>query len=246
MSEINIVLIGKGGVGKTFVSWVLAQFKKSVFTDVRCFDVDPVNASFSKIRALNVTRLKITKDSGSEISKRKFDDLFNEILTTQSDCYVIDIGASTFLPLIAYIHETSLLKILTDEGHSVFLHVPIVGGQAFEETIRGLNAIQKIPDFAGRIVIWENEYFGQITSEQLDGKNLLDIVTIKKFIERIAGVVKIPYLSDSDTFAKDMKEITTQNLTFDEANEFFSKNVMVRSRIQRLRNNLFNQISAIK
>ena len=247
MAEVNIVLNGKGGIGKSFVSWVLAQFKKSIFADVKCFDVDPVNASFAKNKALNVTHLNITAESDTEISKRKFDDLFNMVLSSPSDgCFVIDVGASTFMPLISYIHEAGLLKLLTDEGHSVFLHVPIVGGQAFLESVRGLKYIQDIQDFSGRIVIWENEYFGKISSEQLAGKKLLDIAAIKAFSERIAGVVKITYRGTTDTFAGDMGFITSRHLTFSEALESPEIGIISKSRIKRIRDDLFNQISAIQ
>ena len=53
MKQIHFVLQGKGGVGKSFISAILAQFiaKNS---EVMCYDTDPVNQTFAAFKALNV------------------------------------------------------------------------------------------------------------------------------------------------------------------------------------------------
>ena len=48
---IHLTLQGKGGVGKSLVAAVLAQYLKSAGRDVRCIDTDPVNRTFAQYAA---------------------------------------------------------------------------------------------------------------------------------------------------------------------------------------------------
>jgi CO dehydrogenase nickel-insertion accessory protein CooC1 len=61
MSKIHIILQGKGGVGKSLIAAVLAQYKTSKGQNPLCIDTDPVNATFNGFKALNVQRLQIKK-----------------------------------------------------------------------------------------------------------------------------------------------------------------------------------------
>ena len=47
MSKIHIILQGKGGVGKSLIAAVLAQYKASKGQNPLCIDTDPVNATFN-------------------------------------------------------------------------------------------------------------------------------------------------------------------------------------------------------
>jgi P-type conjugative transfer protein TrbG len=55
---IHLTLQGKGGVGKSLVASVLAQYLKEQGKDVRCIDTDPVNRTFAQYSALGADRLK--------------------------------------------------------------------------------------------------------------------------------------------------------------------------------------------
>jgi CO dehydrogenase nickel-insertion accessory protein CooC1 len=46
------VLQGKGGVGKTYIASLIAQYLRDKGEPVACLDTDPVNASFARIPAL--------------------------------------------------------------------------------------------------------------------------------------------------------------------------------------------------
>jgi cellulose biosynthesis protein BcsQ len=59
MAKINVVLQGKGGVGKSFIAATLAQYKINKGHEPLCIDTDPVNATFAGYKALNVTRLQM-------------------------------------------------------------------------------------------------------------------------------------------------------------------------------------------
>ena len=57
MSQINFILQGKGGVGKSVCSALLAQYKKSKSGEFPlCIDLDPINRP---LRTLKLSKSKI-------------------------------------------------------------------------------------------------------------------------------------------------------------------------------------------
>jgi Mrp family chromosome partitioning ATPase len=49
---IHLTLQGKGGVGKSLVSSILAQYFRYRGAEIHCIDTDPVNQTFSQIRRI--------------------------------------------------------------------------------------------------------------------------------------------------------------------------------------------------
>lgn len=77
--------------------------------DVKGIDTDPINQTFASYKNFNVKHLKLLEDS--DIIPRNFDLLMEELLN--SNCqYVIDNGASTFLPLASYLKENEAFSLL--------------------------------------------------------------------------------------------------------------------------------------
>ena len=64
---IHLTLQGKGGVGKSLIASILAQYLKEKGREVRCIDTDPVNRMFAQYGALAADRLKTyaTNTTGS-------------------------------------------------------------------------------------------------------------------------------------------------------------------------------------
>ncbi|WP_455474103.1 nucleotide-binding protein [Bartonella sp. B30(2025)] len=54
MTNIHIVLQGKGGVGKSLVASLVMQYLLENKTDVRGIDTDPVNQTFANYKNFNV------------------------------------------------------------------------------------------------------------------------------------------------------------------------------------------------
>ena len=98
---IHLTLQGKGGVGKSLVAAVLAQYLRQDGRDVRCIDTDPVNRTFAQYAALAADRLNL-RDEHNRIEQRAFDALMERFLTEEAATFVVDNGASTFLPLWQY------------------------------------------------------------------------------------------------------------------------------------------------
>src|SRR5688572_15894020 len=96
---VHLVLQGKGGVGKSFVASILAQYFRERNKKVKCVDTDPVNQTFAQYRDLGVQRLDLLVDGA--IDQRAFDGLVEQLLT-EDGLFVVDNGASTFIPMWNY------------------------------------------------------------------------------------------------------------------------------------------------
>src|SRR5260221_12516875 len=133
-TSIHISLQGKGGVGKSLISAILSQYLLSRGQDVHGIDADPVNQTLSEYRGLAVSCLKLLKDGS--VDQREFDLLMERFLT-ESGTFVVDTGASTFIPLWHYVLENQALDYLREKGKRVFIHSVIRGGQSLNATLGG-------------------------------------------------------------------------------------------------------------
>ncbi|SDP78768.1 nucleotide-binding protein [Desulforhopalus singaporensis] len=116
MATIHLILQGKGGVGKSFVSSLLAQYLIDREEKVACFDTDPVNATFSAYKSLQVHKLDILEDEN--INSRLFDSLIEQLLQLPDDSSaIIDNGAASFIPLASYISENMVPDLIRESGH---------------------------------------------------------------------------------------------------------------------------------
>lgn len=106
MSTVHLILQGKGGVGKSFIATLLAQYLQEKGVAVRCFDADPVNSTLASFPALQTTKLELieSSDKGRRINPRRFDDLVEQIASQPPEAHVIvDTGSSAFAPLLHYV-----------------------------------------------------------------------------------------------------------------------------------------------
>jgi hypothetical protein len=104
---IHLTLQGKGGVGKSLVASILAQYFRHRGTEIHCVDTDPVNQTFSQYTELGAEHLELMHDG--RIDSRGFDVLMERLLT-EGGIFIVDNGASTFIPLWSYIVENNVLE----------------------------------------------------------------------------------------------------------------------------------------
>jgi hypothetical protein len=133
-TAVHLILQGKGGVGKSLVASILAQYFGEHGREVHCVDTDPVNHTFSQYSGLDVVRLDLMAEG--TIDPRVFDSLMEQLLT-ESGVFVVDNGASTFIPLWNYILENDVSRVLTEAGRRLYVHCVITGGQALVDTLSG-------------------------------------------------------------------------------------------------------------
>src|SRR6201985_53831 len=134
---IHLTLQGKGGVGKSLVASVLAQYLREKGKEVRCIDTDPVNRTFAQYSALGADRLNL-RDEHNRIEQRAFDSLIERFLTEDGATFVVDNGASTFLPLWHYLLENNAFDYLRQNGRKGYVDTVINRGPALLTTRTGL------------------------------------------------------------------------------------------------------------
>jgi uncharacterized protein YegP (UPF0339 family) len=236
--SIHLMLQGKGGVGKSLASSILAQFLISKGNDVFCADTDPVNDTFSRYTAFPVESVRIM-DAMNNIDTRQFDGLIEKLIAYDGQA-VVDNGASTFVPLTSYLVDSFILKTLEDMGKRVVLHTVITGGQALQDTLTGLNSLLKAQ--TSPIVVWENEYFGKVVK---NGKTFLESELYKQNKDRILGVVKIDKRS-ADTYGRDMEMLASNMLTFEQAQTSDLFTLIPRIRLSHVQKALFEQLDTLE
>ena len=59
---IHLTLQGKGGVGKSLVASLLAQYFRHRGAPIHCLDTDPVNQTFSQYTELGAKHLELMHD----------------------------------------------------------------------------------------------------------------------------------------------------------------------------------------
>ncbi|EKT0455033.1 conjugal transfer protein TraL [Campylobacter jejuni] len=234
MTKIHFVLNGKGGIGKSFISSLICQYFLEKKESIVAIDTDPNNTTLLNIKALKAKFLRLIDNEG-KFDVRAFDQIIELAFEKKAKNYIIDSGATTFIPLIDYLKENEILDFLKSNNLEVYMHVPIVGGQAREETITGL--AQLTQTFDCFFVAWINEYHGPI----LEFEETKEYQAIK---EKIKAIIKLNSLS-KDTFGKDLLELTAKNLTFDEAMQDKNFSLMSKQRLKIFKDKAFNQIGNI-
>lgn len=236
---IHLTLQGKGGVGKSLVASVLAQYLREKGKEVRCIDTDPVNRTFAQYSALGADRLNL-RDEHNRIEQRAFDSLIERFLTEDATTFVVDNGASTFLPLWHYLLENSALDYLRQNGRRVYVHTVITGGQALLDTLNGFHELaQTITE--RNIVVWVNEYFGRVEAE---GKKFSEMAAYHENSEKVCGAV-IFSKRNQDTFGRDVEEMIAAKLTFNEAINAAKLPIMAKQRLKIVQRDLFEQLDRV-
>ncbi|MCG9766826.1 hypothetical protein L1D53_25575, partial [Vibrio alginolyticus] len=177
-------------------------------TQLHCYDTDPVNPTFSQYQALQPKVVNILTEDNN-INTRFFDDLLEDLFNLDGIA-VVDNGAATFVPLMAYMAENDVAEMLAENGVCLVVHIPVTGGQALSECLKGLN--QTLNTMNAEIVVWLNEYNGKI---EQNGKSFEQFGVYKQNQNRILGTILLESFS-ADTYGHDIAQMTSLNLTFDE------------------------------
>lgn len=234
----HFIMQGKGGVGKSFVSTILAQYLISKNkTPVKCIDTDPVNQTFLSYKALNAEHINIM--DGSKVNERKFDKLIEKIISEEGT-FVIDSGASTFIPLSNYIIENNSIQLLDEYGVDVFIHTIVTGGQSLVDTVSGLHALSKQTE-TKNICVWLNEFFGKI---ERDGKKFKEMKVYEENKTKIKGIFSLRKRTE-DTFGQDIEELVSKKLTFNEMRTAGFE-IAVQQRIKVVQRDIYEQLDTVQ
>lgn len=92
-----------------------------------------------------------------------------------------------------------------------------------------------------RIIVWLNEFFGDI---EANGKTFEEMRAYTDNRERISGLVKLTKLS-GDTFAKDFAMMLDRKLTFSEATASPDFGLMSKQRLGMVKKAIWQQLDAV-
>jgi hypothetical protein len=238
MKQAHFTFQGKGGVGKSLISSLIAQYLRFKGEPVVVIDTDPVNATLSGYAAFNTQRLELME--GGSLIERNFDALIEQILEEDTN-FVVDNGAASFLPLNFYLAENDAINLIADSGKQVVIHTVITGGQAIRDTLAGFaSLVEQMPEQA-RIVVWLNEFFGDIVAE---GKAFEEMKVYLNNKDRVHGIVRIARQTGS-TFGKDIQLMLDSKLTFDEVKGSADFGLMAKSRLHRVQEAIYRQMGAV-
>lgn len=236
-NAIHLSLQGKGGVGKSFIASILAQYFGARGKAIRCIDTDPVNTTLFQYKALGVSRLELLRDGG--IDQRGFDVLMERLLT-EDVTFVVDNGASTFIPLWSYMLENNAMELLTQAGKRLYVHTVVTGGQALLDTLLGFKSLAESTRDRN-IIVWLNEYFGRIEHE---GKCFEEMGAYKNSAEKVFGSVHLTR-RNQDTFGRDLEEVISRKLTLDEAIKDGPFSIMTKQRLKVMQRDWFEQLDRV-
>lgn len=238
MSKIHLILQGKGGVGKSLIASLIAQYCIEHENIPMCIDTDPVNQSFGAYQALNVHQLDILVNN--DVDQSKFDQLIELIYTHPEQDMVIDNGASCFVPLSNYLLDNDIIEMLTEQGHEVIIHTVVTGGQSMTDTLHGLDTLINSYTEQCAFIVWKNPYWGDVANE----KNTFEEMPV--YLEhksKITALINLPKMQ-KDTFQRDFINMLATKQTFAEAIIDKELSIMNRQRLTMLRRKIFAEIQA--
>jgi len=230
-----MLLQSNGSVGKSFVAFLLAQYKINQGQNPICIDTDPVNSTFHSYQKLNVHKLSIMEKN--VIHDRHFDELM-ALIESSNDDAIVDNGALSFLPLSNYLLNNNVHSALKENGSELIINVMITGGQAFIDTLNNFG--QLVSQFPENIkfVIWLNPYWGPIEDQ---GKSFEQLKVYEENKSRVSAIVKIPELN-RHTFGRDLSDMLKDKLTFDEALAQSARTIITRQRLIMIQREIFGLI----
>jgi hypothetical protein len=236
---VHLVLQGKGGVGKSLVAAMIAQYLQERGFGPVCADTDPVNSTFYQLKRLNVALIPMTE--GGAIVQRLFDPLFETILETPSPV-VIDNGSSTFLPMVKYLKANEVFQVMEESGKRTFIHAIITGGQAKDDTAHGLLALfELVAGSHAKVVVWQNEFWG---IPLFNGAPLERMTWMAENADQVKGLVKI-IDRNNDAFATDLRLMSEKHLTLADVKASGDFGTFAKSRIQRVFHDVFGELDAV-
>jgi hypothetical protein len=235
--SVHLVLQAKGGVGKSFVAAILAQYfgRQRAF---RCFDTDPGNATLAQYKALAADHIGDLVQGGV-INQKRFDPLVEKLLNGDG-VSIVDTGASTFLPFWNYVLENEILPLLERQSRQVYIDCVVTGGQAMTDTLNGLDRLAQTINQRS-LVLWLNEFFGEVR----DGNRSFEQFTlVQDLAPKLVGSV-LMRKRNPDTFEDDVQQMLRARLTFDEAIAAAEFSLLSKQRLQIVRRELFGQLDGL-
>lgn len=235
-NTLNLILQGKGGVGKSLVAKVLAEYFNERGNSSENVDTDPVNKTFAKIQSLNVVPIDLIQNQA--VSPQMFDSMVDIIINNKNRNFVIDNGSSCFLPLLKYINDNEFLELLEEQGINLVIHTVLSGGANEDDCLGGLETLQQLITNSNiknkdLLAVWVNPYFGTFKSLE-NNTPLFDVTHIKDIF------VLNSY--DNDLYVSDFSYLNENRITHQEAMNSSNITFMSKRRIDSIYRSIFEPL----
>ena len=210
MAKLNCVLGGKGGVGKSIVANLLAQYHIGQGHSVHCFDTDSKHWSLSKYDALNAVMANIM--DGDQIDLDGMNTWITAMMNfDEDDICVIDCGTFNFVTLVLELESMDFLKLCSEMDDQMIIHAVLMQGPDIETQLEELQEL--LERFQGaEFVVWKNEHFQPIS---LNGSDLEQSRLFVDHRETLNKIITIPHQSCART-ARILADVYNSHMTFDE------------------------------
>jgi len=197
MASLNFIGGEKGGVGKSVVSRLLAQYFIDRGRPFTGFDTDRSHTSFTRFYADYASPVIVDRYEGLD----QVASSFEEVPTMgQQGNVIVDLAAQTAAPLARWIKDSDLLPLLGEMGVTVnFWHISDAGKDSIDLLDRLINTYGAGPNY----IVVKN--LGR-------GSNFVDLdesAALKKALALGARVVTLGPLHESS-----MRKIDGQNASF--------------------------------
>ena len=190
MAKVHMSMGAKGGIGKSFIAALMAQYliDNVVGCTPICIDLDFKNKTFSRYTGLNVTLLDVEADG--DIDKSKFDVFINRIESAgPGDIMIVDTGGNIYLSLTDYLNSNVVLDLLIEMGNTIVMHVPVMSGADMFPTLNTLNELVRSTPPAVKAAVWINQKNGRV---EYEGKTFEESDTYEELKDRITAICYIP------------------------------------------------------
>lgn len=238
MPRLHMTLGDKGGIGKSFIAALMAQYFLDNITNVNltCIDLDPKNKTFSRYSGLNVEHIDVQRDG--DIDKMKFDLFVNRVIAAGEDGEVIaDVGGNIYISLTDYLRVNEVLQLLIAEGVEVILHIPIVGAGDLFPTLKTLDELMASTPDEASAAIWINQKNGPV---EYNGKLFEESERFDDYKSRIRSITYIP-LWRSD-MRKNVADMLEEAVTFNATMQMPSFDLMGKQRLRMAQRYLYQAI----
>lgn len=199
----------KGGVFKSGLTLLLADYLIQNKTNLKVFDIDNRNATTARFKSLNATFID-TKQSNDIL-----DSIFDAF--DSNDIVIVDVGAGTAENILEWIKEVDLITVLNDNNIELNVLIPIT---MVKDSVAGLKDILTILGNSPKYIVILNEYLGNDfsiflnskTKQSLDETNHI-LLTLPKLNDKMLAYMDKNNFTLSDALDSKLPILDKQRLT---------------------------------
>ena len=238
MRKLHLTLGDKGGIGKSFIAALMAQYIIDNVDGPKpiCLDLDMKNRTLSRYSELNVELIDMRTDG--DIDRSKFDILINRVASANDDdTIIVDVGGNVYVSMTDYMRVNEVYEMIMSIGVEIILHIPIVGGGDMFPTLATLDETMSNTPSDVMVSVWINQKNGKV---EYQGKSFEESDRYYDYEDRIRTVTYIPlWRADMQVNVAEMLE---EAVTFDQAVRMDIFDLMAKQRLTMAKRYLYASI----